>query len=88
MRFEKDSMEFVWNKEAEEEDIRLEEQGKDKDSFMARLCLPAMNAINSNLTFTFIHLTFHSFFFYSKNVDVCKTLDLNLLQFDRDKGLK
>ena len=52
MRFEKDSMEFIWNKEAEEEDLKLKEQGEDKDSFMARLCVPAMNAINSDLTFT------------------------------------
>ena len=45
-------MEFVWNKEAEEEDIVREEQGENKDCFMAMLCLPAMNAINPDLTFT------------------------------------
>ena len=52
MRFEEKKMEFVWNKEAEEEDIMKEKQGENKDSFMARLCLPAMNAINPDLTFT------------------------------------
>ena len=52
MRFKKEKMEFEWDMYAEEEDEMLEKSGEDRDSFMARLCLPAMNAVNRDLTFT------------------------------------
>ena len=52
MRFSKERKEFIWTAEAEAEDRRKEEEGEEDDEFMARLCLPVMNAINEDLTFT------------------------------------
>ena len=52
MRYNAEKNEFQWSKEAEEEDEKLEKEGESKETFMARLCLPAMNAINKDLTFT------------------------------------
>ena len=52
MRYDAESKQFRWDMMAEEEDKELEKKGEDKDSFMARLCLPLMNAINKDLTFT------------------------------------
>ena len=46
------SKEFKWSKEDEEEDEKMEQEGETKGGFMARLCLPAMNDINPDLTFT------------------------------------
>ena len=37
---------------AEEEDVRMEKEGEDKDSFIARLCVPALKSVNKDLTFT------------------------------------
>ena len=52
MRYSKEEDMFKWSKEDEEEDIEREKEGESKSSFMARLCLPLMNAINPDLTFT------------------------------------
>ena len=52
MRYDKESNEYRWDMIAEEEDMMLERQGESKDCFMVRLCLPLMNAINNDLTFT------------------------------------
>ena len=52
MRFCQEEGKFVWREEAEKEDRMKEEQGESKEAFMARLCLPAMNGINPDLTFT------------------------------------
>ena len=52
MRYDAEIKEYRWNMIAEEEDKELERNGEDKDSFMARLCLPLMNDINQDLTFT------------------------------------
>ena len=52
MRYEKEEKKYRWSAEAEEEDIARREQGEDKGAFMARLCLPAMNDVNEDLTFT------------------------------------
>ena len=52
MRYNKETKEFTWTAEAEEEDREKEENGEDDDMFMARLCLPVMNSINEDLTFT------------------------------------
>ena len=52
MRFDKEKMEFQWDMEAEEEDIRLEREGETPNAYMARLCLPALNAVNKDLTLT------------------------------------
>ena len=52
MRYDKESHEYRWDMIAEEEDMILEKQGESRDGFMARLCLPLMNAINNDLTFT------------------------------------
>ena len=38
--------------EAEAEDKEKKEEGEDDEMFMARLCLPVMNSINTDLTFT------------------------------------
>ena len=51
-RYDKEEKKFKWSKEAESEDEQLELEGEDKNSFMARLCLPAMNGVNPDLTFT------------------------------------
>ena len=51
MRYDVENKEFRWDMLAEEED-KLEKSGEDRDSFMARLCLPLMNDINNDLTFT------------------------------------
>ena len=52
MRYCETDKEFKWNKIAEEEDKKKELEGEDKNTFMARLCLPALNDINPDLTFT------------------------------------
>ena len=52
MRYCREKREYVWSREAEEEDLEREKKGEDKGSFMARLCLPLMNDINPDLTFT------------------------------------
>ena len=52
MRYQPDLKEFRWDMESQEEDEKLQKQGEGKDEFMARLCLPAMNDINKDLTFT------------------------------------
>ena len=52
MRFNREKMEFEWDILAAEQDEKKEREGEDRDSFMARVCLPALNAINSDLTFT------------------------------------
>ena len=52
MRFEEEKGEFVWNEEAEREDLERKEQGEEDDEFMARLCIKAMNHINEDITFT------------------------------------
>ena len=52
MRFDKEEQKFSWTKEAEDEDAVKEMEGEKKDEFMARLCLPAMNSVNRDLTFT------------------------------------
>ena len=52
LRYSRDEKEFVWSKEAEEEDSEKEKEGEDRATFMARLCLPVMNDINPDLTFT------------------------------------
>ena len=52
MRFCKEKKEFVWSEEAEKEDREKENEGEEDDMFMARLCLPALNSINEDLTFT------------------------------------
>ena len=52
MRYWEEEKEFRWDMKAEEEDKLMEEQGENKDNFMARLCLSSMNAVNKDLTFT------------------------------------
>ena len=52
MTFSKEHGNLTWNKEAEMEDVRKEEEGEKKNAFMARVCLDAMNSINPDLTFT------------------------------------
>ena len=52
MRFDKEEQKFSWTQEAEEENTMKEKEGKSKDEFMARLCLPAVNSVNRDLTFT------------------------------------
>ena len=41
-RFNVDKKEFVWDMIAEEEDEMRKKLGEDRDSFLARNCLPAM----------------------------------------------
>ena len=52
MRYCKEKKELEWRKDAEEEDKEMEKKGEKADSFMARVCLPIMNDINQDLTFT------------------------------------
>ena len=52
MRYARESRSFEWSKEAEDEDLEREKKGEGKGAFMARLCLPAMNDVNPDLTFT------------------------------------
>ena len=52
LRYDRENNEYRWDMIAEEEDLLMEKQGESKDDFMARLCLPLMNAINDDLTFT------------------------------------
>ena len=52
MRYVKEKEEYSWSQEAEEEDLELEKKGESRAAFMARLCLPLMNDINPDLTFT------------------------------------
>ena len=52
MRFSKNKGAFMWDREAEMEDIKLESEGECRNMFMARICLEAMNSINPDLTFT------------------------------------
>ena len=71
MRFEEEKEEFVWNEEAEKEDIERMNNGEEDDEFMARLCIKAMNHINEDITFT----TEVASEFYNKKLP---TLDMNL----------
>ena len=50
MRYCQTKKEFAWSRSAEEDEEKAE-QGEDKNTFMARLCLPAMININPDLTF-------------------------------------
>ena len=50
MRFSKEKMKFEITQEGLEEDERLKDENT--NARMARLCLPAMNAINPDLVFT------------------------------------
>ena len=52
MRYNNRERKFTWDREAEKEDQEMENRGERADEFMARLCLPAMNQINPDLTFT------------------------------------
>ena len=52
LRYSLEEEGFVWSKEAEQEDKAKEKEGESREAFMARLCLPAMNGINPDLTFT------------------------------------
>ena len=52
MRYNVEEKKFEWNEEAEMEDKERKLQGEDDYMFMARLCLPVMNSINRDLTFT------------------------------------
>ena len=51
-RFEPEMKIFTWNREWEEEDRLLKEQGETKDARMARVCQPAMDSIIPDLKFT------------------------------------
>ena len=52
MRYNTEKKEFEWSEKAEEEDKEKKRNGEDEDMFMARLCLPVLNSINPDLTFT------------------------------------
>ena len=52
MRYSKEKKEFIWSKEAEDEDVKKEAEGEGSGQFMARPCLPVMNECNPDLTFT------------------------------------
>ena len=52
MKYYQEKREFVWTAEAEEEDKLKANEGEDDEMLMARLCLPVMNSINEDLTFT------------------------------------
>ena len=51
-RYDTEKEKFVWTREAQEEDERLERNGEKKDTYMARICLPLMNNISKDLTLT------------------------------------
>ena len=51
-RFDEKEKKMTWTKEAENEDIEMEEMGENKDARMARILRPAMNSINKDLRFT------------------------------------
>ena len=44
---------FKYSKQAQDNDDKLRQEGETKNQRMARLCLPAMNAVNIDLEFTF-----------------------------------
>ena len=71
MRFDVEREEFVWNNEAEKEDLERKANGEEDDEFMARLCVVAMNHINKDITFT----TEVASEFHNKKLP---TLDMNL----------
>ena len=52
LRFEVELGEWRWSNEAYMEDVRLREEGEDRDRRMVRLCLPICNSINPDLEFT------------------------------------
>ena len=43
---------FQFSEEAEKEDMEMKEQGESTNQRMARVCRPAMNSINTDLSFT------------------------------------
>ena len=43
---------FIFSEKAEEEDIKMKEQGESTKQMMARVCRPAMDSVNSDLKFT------------------------------------
>ena len=52
MRFDKEDKKFKYSAEAEQEDKTKRQEGETPNQRMARLCLPAMNSINTDLEFT------------------------------------
>ena len=43
---------FKYSKQAQDNDEKLRQEGETKNQRMARLCLPAMNAVNIDLEIT------------------------------------
>ena len=52
MRYNKQNKNWVWNESAWMEDLKSVQTGESKDERMRRLCLPVMNDINPDLSFT------------------------------------
>ena len=51
-RYDEVEKRIKWSREAEEEDVKKEEQGESKEARMVRVLTPAMNSINPDLRFT------------------------------------
>ena len=52
MRYDAETRQFMYSKEAEVEDMAKKDQGESENQRMARVCNPCMDAINPDLKFT------------------------------------
>ena len=52
MRYTKETNKFEHNEEAEQEDVLMENKGETNNQRMARVCIDAMNSVNTDLQFT------------------------------------
>ena len=52
MRYDEEQRKFLYNKEAEMEDLEKKKDGESNNQRMARVCLKAMNAVSKDLEFT------------------------------------
>ena len=52
LRYQTTTLTWEWSEEDYKEDLNLRRQGESRNQRMTRLCLPLLNTMNSNLTFT------------------------------------
>ena len=52
LRYEVTTLTWSWSEDDYREDLRLRSLGESRNERMSRICLPVLNSINANLTFT------------------------------------
>ena len=52
LRYQTTTLTWEWNEDQYKEDINLRRLGESTNQRMTRICLPVLNSMNTNLTFT------------------------------------